>query len=140
MIAARMGLKRKDDREAMGLLEKLEDGSAVLGVVGLGYVGLPLDHESGEGGVFGRRVRYHAGQGRLGERGEELYPRCSHVRARLVGKQGLLQATTDFSRIGEVDAVAICVPTPLDEMKEPDTSFMENAAAQWRRTCAQARS
>jgi len=47
--------------------------------------------------------------------------------ASLVSK-GLVQATTDFSRIGEVDAVAICVPTPLDEMKEPDTSFMENAA------------
>ena len=41
---------------------------------------------------------------------------------------GLIEATTDFSRAGECDAVVICVPTPLDEMKEPDTSFMESAA------------
>ncbi len=111
----------------MGLRERLEDGSAVLGVVGLGYVGLPLAVEMGKSG---HRVV-----------GFDIDPdRCSSVRAgsshipdvpsedvAALTVAGLLDATPDFSRVSECDALAICVPTPLDHMKEPDTSFMEAA-------------
>ena len=116
-----------DDRQ-MGLKERIADGDAVLGVVGLGYVGLPLVVEMGEAGhrVIGFDIsedkvqRVNAGDSYIPDvPGDQL--------ASLVDK-GLVSATTDFSRAGECDAIAICVPTPLDEMKEPDTSYMESAA------------
>jgi len=113
----------------MGLQERIADGSAVLGVVGLGYVGLPLAVEMGKAGhhVIGFDVsadkveRVNAGESYIPDvPTDELAPLVS---------AGTLVATTDFARAGECDAIAICVPTPLDEMKEPDTSYMESAAA-----------
>jgi UDP-N-acetyl-D-glucosamine dehydrogenase len=112
----------------MGTKERFEDGSAVLGVVGLGYVGLPLVVEMANAGfsvvgfdVSGEKVA-------LVNAGESYIPDVPKAQfARLVAG-GLISATADFSRASECDAIAICVPTPLDEMKEPDTSFMETAA------------
>ncbi|MCE5203459.1 MAG: nucleotide sugar dehydrogenase [Actinomycetia bacterium] len=112
----------------MGLLEKLEDGSAVLGVVGLGYVGLPLATEMGKSGFSVVGFDITPGKVDSVNAGKSYIPDVPTSELASLVSKGLLQATTDFSRIGEVDAVAICVPTPLDEMKEPDTSFMENAA------------
>ena len=114
----------------MSLEQRLRDGSAVYGVVGLGYVGLPLAVEMAKAGhkVLGMEVsesktdEVNAGRSYIPDvPGDEL--------SELVGK-GLIEATTDFSRAGECDAIAICVPTPLNEMKEPDTSYMESAARQ----------
>jgi UDP-N-acetyl-D-glucosamine dehydrogenase len=114
----------------MSLAQRLRDGNAVFGVVGLGYVGLPLAVEMGKAGhrVLGLEVS----QGKTDEvnAGRSYIPDVPSAEVEeLVGK-GLLEATTDFSRAAECDAIAICVPTPLDEMKEPDTSFMKAAAAQ----------
>jgi UDP-N-acetyl-D-glucosamine dehydrogenase len=114
----------------MSLEQRLRDGSAVFGVVGLGYVGLPLAVEMGKAGhkVVGFDVsaekiaEINAGHSYIGD-----VPTAEV--GELVSK-GLIEATTDFSRASECDAVAICVPTPLDAMKEPDTSFMEAAARQ----------
>ncbi|MHB8925362.1 MAG: nucleotide sugar dehydrogenase [Coriobacteriia bacterium] len=113
----------------MGLFEKFEDGSAVLGVVGLGYVGLPLAVEMAKAGhsVVGFDVT--PAKVDMVNAGNSYIPDVpTEELAKLVG-EGLISATTDFARISEVDAVAICVPTPLDAMKEPDTSYMESAAA-----------
>ncbi len=113
----------------MGLKERFESGEAVLGVVGLGYVGLPLAVEMAKSGhkviglevSDGKVVEVNAGRSYIPDvPTEEL--------AELVGA-GLIEATTDFSRVAETDAVVICVPTPLNKMKEPDTSYMESAAA-----------
>ncbi len=112
----------------MGLRERIADGSAVFGVVGLGYVGLPLVVEMADAGhkVIGFDVS--AEKVDLVNAGDSYIPDVpSDVLARLVDA-GLIAATGDFSRAGECDAIAICVPTPLDEMKEPDTSYMESAA------------
>ncbi|NTU70561.1 MAG: nucleotide sugar dehydrogenase [Coriobacteriia bacterium] len=113
----------------MGLVERLGDGSAVFGVVGLGYVGLPLAVEMARSGhrVIGFEVS--------SEKSAEINSGRSYIPdvpaedvTRLVGEH-LLEATCDFSRAAECDAVVICVPTPLDDMKEPDTSHIEAASA-----------
>jgi UDP-N-acetyl-D-glucosamine dehydrogenase len=111
----------------MGLLERIEDGSAVLAVVGLGYVGLPLAVEMAKAGhrVIGLEVSSEKAD--LINAGTSYIP---DVPASDVGdlvSRGLLSATTDFSRAAEADAVVLCVPTPLNDTKEPDVSFMEAA-------------
>ncbi|MCL5887089.1 MAG: nucleotide sugar dehydrogenase [Actinobacteria bacterium] len=112
----------------MGLDERLNDGTAVLGVVGLGYVGLPLAVEMAKAGYRVIGVDVSAQRVAQLDRGENYIPDVDGCElASLVGK-GLVSATTDFSAMSVCDAIAICVPTPLDEMKQPDTSYMESAA------------
>jgi UDP-N-acetyl-D-glucosamine dehydrogenase len=112
----------------MGLKQRLDDGSATLGVVGLGYVGLPLAVEMAKAGFHvvgfdvdhGRVAQVNAGESHIPDvPTAELYP---------LVERGFLEATTEFARVADLDAVAICVPTPLNAMKEPDTSYMEDAA------------
>ena len=111
------------------LKDRFADGTAVLGVVGLGYVGLPLAVEMAKAGhrVIGLDVS--------GEKVDLINAGTSYIPdvpiEELAGlvTAGLISASTDFSRACECDAIAICVPTPLDAMKEPDTSYMEAAAA-----------
>ena len=107
------------------LIKKLENQTAVIGIVGLGYVGLPLMLRYVEVGfkVIGFDVdeekvkRLHAGQSYI-----------EHIPADLI-KEALdrgFTATSDYSRAGEVDALLICVPTPLSKYREPDLSFVIN--------------
>ncbi|MRS12210.1 MAG: nucleotide sugar dehydrogenase [Actinobacteria bacterium] len=111
----------------MGLLEKIEDGSAVLAVVGLGYVGLPLAVEMGKAGsrVIGLEVSLEKAD--AVNAGTSYIPDVPSADVKDLVDRGLLSATTDFARVAEADAVAICVPTPLNETKEPDVSYMESA-------------
>jgi UDP-N-acetyl-D-glucosamine dehydrogenase len=108
--------------------DKLRDGSAVLGVVGLGYVGLPLVVEMAKAGhrVIGFDVS--AEKAALVNDGESYIPDVPTEALGPLVEAGLVSATVDFSEVSGCDAVAICVPTPLNEMKEPDTSYMEAAA------------
>ncbi len=112
----------------MSLYKRLKDGSAVFGVVGLGYVGLPLAVEMGKAGhrVVGLDVSLE--KIALVNAGESYIPDVPTEELAELVSEGLIEATTDFSRSAECDAIVICVPTPLDEMKEPDTSYMESAA------------
>ncbi|GAB7387959.1 nucleotide sugar dehydrogenase [Bacillaceae bacterium] len=113
---------------ARELLDKLETKQAVIGVVGLGYVGLPLAVEKAKAGyrVIGFDIQQkrvdmvNQGVNYIGDVVDEDL-------AAIVLKE-MLTATTDYSRIKDVDAVAICVPTPLDAYKQPDTSYIENSA------------
>jgi UDP-N-acetyl-D-glucosamine dehydrogenase len=110
------------------LLQKIADRSLIAGVVGLGYVGLPLAVEKAKAGfkTIGFDVQsskvdmVNAGQNYIGDVVDEDL-------SKLV-KEGQLSASADFSRISEVDFVAICVPTPLDAHQEPDTSYVESSA------------
>lgn len=110
------------------LLKKINDRSLIAGVVGLGYVGLPLAVEKAKAGfkTIGFDVQaskvdmVNAGQNYIGDVVDEDL-------SKLV-KEGMLSASADFSRIREVDFVAICVPTPLDAHQEPDTSYVESSA------------
>lgn len=111
----------------MGLEERLRDGSAVYGVVGLGYVGLPLAVEMAKEG--NRVIGLEVSEGKTDEimAGRSYIPDVPGDEVAELVEKGLLIATTDFARVAECDAVAICVPTPLDKMKEPDVSYMVSA-------------
>ncbi|HET6229999.1 MAG TPA: nucleotide sugar dehydrogenase [Longimicrobiaceae bacterium] len=110
------------------LHSKIEQRTAVFGVIGLGYVGLPLVVEAARAGfrVIGFDVSesvvsgINAGRSHIQDVG-------SDVVAAFVG-EGLLSATTDLSRLAECDAVSICVPTPLSKTKDPDLSYVVSAA------------
>ena len=109
------------------LLQKIHDKSIVAGVVGLGYVGLPLAVEKAKAGfrTIGFDVQkkkvdmVNAGHNYIGDVVDADL-------ANLV-EEGRLSATTDFSFIRDVDFVAICVPTPLDEHQQPDISYVESS-------------
>jgi UDP-N-acetyl-D-glucosamine dehydrogenase len=111
------------------LLRKLNDRSACIGVVGLGYVGLPLALEFAKAGF--RVIGYD-----ISERvASELMSGRSHIRdvpsadlERLV-KSGKFTATSDVSRLKEMDAISIAVPTPLAKTRDPDMSYVLAAAA-----------
>lgn len=107
------------------LLSRIAERKITVGVVGLGYVGLPLAVEKAKAGfrtigfdVQEEKVKLvNAGHNYIGD--AEL--------AQLV-RNGTLSATSDFSFIKDVDFVAICVPTPLDVHQEPDISYVESSA------------
>lgn len=110
------------------LLDKIFSKDITVGVVGLGYVGLPLAVEKAKAGfkTIGFDVQYekvemvNKGQNYIGDV-------VNSDLSEIVGT-GLLSATSDFSFIKEVDFIAICVPTPLDEHQQPDISYVEKSA------------
>jgi UDP-N-acetyl-D-glucosamine dehydrogenase len=112
----------------MTLQDRFADGSAVLSVVGLGYVGLPLVVEMAKAGhrVIGLDISQEKVD--LVNKGESYIPDVPTEELAALVSAGLVSATTDFAASAEADAVVLCVPTPLDEYKQPDTSYMEAAA------------
>jgi len=107
------------------LIDKLNRKSAKIGIVGLGYVGLPLMLRYCEVGYT--VIGFDIDQGkvdalRAGNSYIEHIPAASISRAMERG----FDPTTDFSRAGEVDALILCVPTPLNKYREPDLSFVLN--------------
>jgi len=107
---------------------RIKEKSAVLGVIGLGYVGLPLAVEKALAGykVIGFDIRdfkvenVNQGINYIGDIvGDEL--------KRMVDEKRL-SASTDFSLLSKCDAITICVPTPLDEHQQPDLSYVKNTA------------
>ena len=109
------------------LMNRLTTRSAVVSVLGLGYVGLPLAVVFAEAGFKVIGVDPVKPKVEMLNRGESYVMDVpSETVARLV-KAGRLQATTDFAALREVDAVSICVPTPLRKTGDPDLSFIVNA-------------
>ena len=106
----------------MSLIEKIKDHTATVGVIGLGYVGLPLAVLQAKTGyrVFG--VDEAAGKAKRINRGENYILDVDDAELRQVVSEGRLSATTDFGVLGQCDVVLICVPTPLTRNKEPDIS------------------
>lgn len=105
------------------LIEKLKDKTAVIGIVGLGYVGLPLMLRYSEVGykVLGLDIDVSKVESLLDGKSY-----IEHIPSEAIAnslRQGF-DATTDFSRASEADALIICVPTPLNKYREPDLSFV----------------
>lgn len=110
------------------LLKKIADKEIVAGVVGLGYVGLPLAVEKAKAGF--RTIGFDVQEEKVNlvNQGHNyIGDVVDSDLARLV-EAGTLSATTDFSFIKDVDFVAICVPTPLDAHQQPDISYVESSA------------
>lgn len=107
------------------LLKKLNDKSAVIGIVGLGYVGLPLMLRYIEVGY--KVIGFDIDPEKVSslEQGKSY---IKHIPAESIAHAVAngFQATTDFSRSKEADALIICVPTPLNHYREPDLSFVVN--------------
>lgn len=107
------------------IMKKINEKSVVVGIIGLGYVGLPLAVAFARKGVavlgFEKSSKkadaVNAGKNYIGDIKDE------ELAAVVSGKK--LSATTDFSRLAECDAAIICVPTPLDKFKKPDMSYIE---------------
>ncbi|AMA71672.1 nucleotide sugar dehydrogenase [Aneurinibacillus thermoaerophilus] len=109
-------------------IQKIEQKTAVIGVVGLGYVGLPLAVEKAKAGfnVIGFDVQ--ASKVEMVNQGINYIGDVVDDDLREIVERKKLRATSDYSFINEVDAVAICVPTPLDTYQQPDTSYVESSA------------
>ncbi len=109
------------------LLQRIADKRARIGVIGLGYVGLPLAVEFAHAGfeVIGYDV--DAGKVAAINRGESYIPDVPTPAVAAAVKAGTLRATTDPADLADVDVVDICVPTPLRKTKDPDLSYVVQA-------------
>lgn len=116
------------------LLGKIERREALFGIIGLGYVGLPLAVELAKAGyrVLGYDINTSVVDGINAGR--------SHIKdvldadLKAVVSAGLLSATADPLRLAEPDAISICVPTPLSKFKDPDVSYIQAATEAVKRT------
>lgn len=110
------------------ILEAIDSRNLVCGTVGLGYVGLPLAVEKAKAGFKTIGFDVQSDKVDMVNRGENYIGDVVNEDLEELVNDGTIEATTDFSRIGECDFVAICVPTPLDVHQQPDTSYMEASA------------
>ena len=107
------------------LIEKLDKKTAVVGIIGLGYVGLPLILRYSEVGYS--VIGFDIDQSKIDSlRQGRSY--IEHIPSNAIAKalSNGLQVTLDFSRVGDIDVIIICVPTPLNKHREPDISFIVN--------------
>jgi len=112
----------------MSLRERIADRSATVGVVGLGYVGLPLAVNLARAGYHVTGIDIATARAAAIARGESY---IQDVAAAAVKEQidaGRLHATDSYDSAGELDVIFICVPTPYNESKAPDITFIQNAA------------
>jgi UDP-N-acetyl-D-glucosamine dehydrogenase len=110
------------------LLRRINDRTIIAGVVGLGYVGLPLAVEKAKAGFKTIGFDIQGTKVDMVNRGHNYIGDVVDSDLAELVKSGKLSATSDFSFIKEVDFIAICVPTPLDIHQEPDISYVKESA------------
>ena len=110
------------------LLKKIEDKNLVVGVVGLGYVGLPLAVEKAKAGF--RTIGFDVQKTKVDmvNRGQNYIGDVVDSDLEQIVSEGRLTATSDFAFVRDVDFIAICVPTPLDVHQQPDISYVRSSA------------
>ncbi|MDG2495614.1 MAG: nucleotide sugar dehydrogenase [Alphaproteobacteria bacterium] len=104
----------------MNRLEKIKSKQAVVGIVGLGYVGLPLAQAFCQQGINVVGIDIDQEKIDLIEQGKSYIKHISNEVIHTMRSGGLFQVTSDFSEIADVDVIIICVPTPLSKHREPD--------------------
>ncbi|MBC2371790.1 nucleotide sugar dehydrogenase [Listeria booriae] len=111
------------------LLEKITDRTMTVGIIGLGYVGLPLAIAFSSAGY--KVVGFDIDKNKVKQlnAGQSYIIDISEDKLKLAIAEGFI-ATTDFSILSEMDAISICVPTPLTKAQTPDTSYIESAVSQ----------
>ncbi len=117
----------------MNLADKIQAHQATVAVIGLGYVGLPLALSFARAGFHVTGVDYdlrkvsaiNAGQSYIGDVSSETLASYTH---KADGEGGSLRASGDYAVLGDCDVIFICVPTPFDDYKTPDLSFIQSAS------------
>ena len=109
---------------SQALRKKILDKKAKIGIIGLGYVGLPLAVTFAKGGYRIHGIDIDKDRVEKIKRGESYILDVPTADLQLVTKTKALAVTTDFSVIRGLDAIIICVPTPLYKTKEPDVSYI----------------
>lgn len=112
------------------LLRKIKEKTITAGVIGLGYVGLPLAVEKAKAGFKTIGFDIQKSKVDLVNQGHNYIGDVVDSDLAELVKTGMLSATNNFSFIKEVDFIAICVPTPLDEHQEPDIRFVRDSATE----------
>ncbi|MEE8184927.1 MAG: nucleotide sugar dehydrogenase [Thermodesulfobacteriota bacterium] len=114
----------------MGLIDKIKSKEAHIGIIGLGYVGLPIVLRFCEEGftVIGFDVDHEKVKKINRGRSYIKHIPSGKIRSFVNGKPPTLTSTTDMSLLSKVDVAIICVPTPLSAKREPDLSYVENTA------------
>jgi UDP-N-acetyl-D-glucosamine dehydrogenase len=110
------------------LIQRISQKKAVIGVIGLGYVGLPLARAFATGGLKVIGFDVAAGRVRRLMAGRTYIKHVPSCAIREMVRSGRFSATADLGRLREPDCVIICVPTPLTLTREPDMSYIESAA------------
>ena len=110
------------------LLKKIADRDLTVGVVGLGYVGLPLAVEKAKAGF--KTIGFDVQEEKVSmvNEGHNYIGDVVDSDLKKLVEEGMLKATTDFTFVKDVDFIAICVPTPLDAHQEPDISYVRSSA------------
>ena len=109
-------------------LEKIKDRSAAVGIIGLGYVGLPLAIEFGRAGFPVTGFDVDTNKIDALNQGRSYIKHIPSDGILEVKKKGKFRATSDFSLLGEADCIIICVPTPINQHREPDLTYVLNSA------------
>ena len=109
------------------IFKKIENGELVVGIIGLGYVGLPLAVGFAEAGVHVLGFDRNEKKVDKINSGENYIKDVRDAALREVVESVTFHATTDFSEMNKCDALLICVPTPLDRFKKPDMSYIQSA-------------
>jgi len=120
-------MKKDENPLKTNLLNKIKNKTAILGVVGLGYIGLPLAVEVAKTGF--KTVGFDTQERRVNwiNEGHNYISDILDIDLKKVVNEDLLQATSNFPLIENVDAICICVPTPLDIYQQPDLSYVKNS-------------
>lgn len=106
----------------MNIIEKIYTRNAKIGIIGMGYVGLPLAIEFCKAGFQVCGFDVDEGKVKVLESGRSY---IKHIDAdRIAGCSPLFTPTTDFSKLAEIDCIIVCVPTPLNKNREPDMSYV----------------
>jgi UDP-N-acetyl-D-glucosamine dehydrogenase len=118
------GIVAEQITKKAALKEKIENRTARAGVMGLGYVGLPLAVELGKAGFPVTGIDLDSSKTEQVSKGESYIIDIPTSTLKPLVENGKLSATTDFSILRELDTVNICVPTPLRKTKDPDMSYI----------------
>ncbi|HHT50132.1 MAG TPA: nucleotide sugar dehydrogenase, partial [Eubacteriaceae bacterium] len=110
------------------LLEKINNKTAIVGVIGLGYVGLPLAVEKANAGFKTIGFDIQKEKVNLVNEGQNYIGDVVDSELKNLVRDGLLSATSNYSFIKDLDFIAICVPTPLDKYQQPDISYIKSSA------------
>lgn len=108
-----------------GFIQKIQNKEAIIGIVGLGYVGLPLLLRFAEVGFRVLGIDLDNEKNQLLKQGQSYIQHISSERIKAVQHQ--FKASNDFSILADADAIILCVPTPLNKYREPDLSYVLNS-------------